>query len=57
MTRLLAAALILTAATAPAFACEWNKSAAAGAKPTTVAAQPADDQPAPPPATPRQKPS
>ena len=38
MTRLFAVAMIMVAATAPAFACEWNKSAAAGSQ-STVASQ------------------
>jgi hypothetical protein len=52
MTRLFAAAMFLAVATAPAFACEWNQSAAADSKQSTVAAQPSDDQATPPPATP-----
>ncbi len=42
MTRLLAAALLLGLAAAPAFACEWNKSAESDGKTSTVASQPAD---------------
>jgi hypothetical protein len=49
MTRLLAAALLLTVAAAPAFACEWNKSVSVE-KPSTVASQPQGDQTSPPPA-------
>lgn len=49
MTRLLTAAMLLTLAAVPALACEWNKSAATDAKPSTVASQPTDDQGTPPP--------
>jgi hypothetical protein len=48
MTRLFAAAMLLTALAAPAFACEWNKSAASDQKSSTVASQPADEHSAPP---------
>jgi hypothetical protein len=60
MTRLFAAAVLLSITAAPAFACEWNQSVSTDAKPTTVAAQPAGDQnqATPPPTTPDdQKPS
>jgi hypothetical protein len=50
MSRLLTAALLLALATAPAVACPWNQSADSDAsKPSTVAAQPTDDQASPPP--------
>ncbi len=48
MIRLFAAALLLTALAAPAFACDWNKSASTDAKQSTVASQPASDQSAQP---------
>jgi hypothetical protein len=51
MTRLFAAALLLTAVATPVFACDWNKSAASDSKPSTVASQPADSHSATPPAT------
>ena len=38
MARLIAAALLIAAITAPALACEWNKSADAGSQ-STVASQ------------------
>jgi hypothetical protein len=38
MTRLIAAAALIIAITAPAFACEWNKSAGADSQ-STVASQ------------------
>ena len=38
MTRLIAAAALVIAITAPAFACEWNKSAGADSQ-STVASQ------------------
>ncbi len=50
MTRLFAAAILLATLAAPAIACEYNKSASTDTKPSTVASQPADDHPAPPPA-------
>jgi hypothetical protein len=53
MTRLLAAALFLALAAAPAFACPWQ-SVTTDAKPSTVASQPTDDQ-TPPPAPSGQK--
>jgi hypothetical protein len=43
MTRLLAAAVLLTAAIAPAFACDLEKSASTDAQKRTVASQPAND--------------
>jgi hypothetical protein len=52
MTRLLAAALVLTLAAAPAFACEWNRSASVPHRTNTATSQPADDQGTPPPSTP-----
>ena len=51
MTRLLTAALLLAAAAAPAFACDWN-SVSTDTRPSTVASQPADDHGAPPPSPP-----
>ena len=41
MTRLLTAAICLTIAAAPAFACEWQKSASTDTQKRTVASQPA----------------
>jgi hypothetical protein len=38
MSRLIAAAALIAAITAPALACEWNKSAEAGSQ-STVASQ------------------
>jgi hypothetical protein len=49
MIRLLAAALFLTLAAAPAFACPWQ-SVTTDSKSSTVASQPTDDQATPPPA-------
>lgn len=49
MTRLLAATVFLALAAAPAFACEWQKSASADTQTRTVASQPADDHSAPSP--------
>ncbi len=52
MTRLLAAALLLAATTAPAFACDyWNKSVSTDTQSNTVASQPSNDQATPPPST------
>lgn len=39
MTRLFAAALLLSAVAMPAFACEWNKSASTDSQSSTVASQ------------------
>jgi len=39
MIRLIAAALLALAVAAPAFACEWNQSAASGTQSTTTASQ------------------
>ncbi len=50
MTRLFAAAVLLSIAAMPAFACEWNKSAASDTHTSTVASQPSDDHAATPPA-------
>jgi hypothetical protein len=51
MIRLFAAALLLSVAAMPAFACEWNKSAASDTHTSTVASQPSsDDRAATPPA-------
>jgi hypothetical protein len=49
MTRLLAATVFLALAAAPAFACQWQKSASTESQTRTVASQPADDHSAPPP--------
>jgi len=59
MTRLFAAAVLLSIAAVPAFACDWNQSAASDDHTSTVASQPTDNtQTPPPPATPAdQKPS
>jgi hypothetical protein len=58
MSRLLIAAVFVTMAAAPAFACPWSDTVSTDAKPSTVAAQPTDDHGTPPPATPAdQKPS
>jgi hypothetical protein len=43
MTRLFAAALLLSVIAVPAFACEYNKSAETDGKTSTVASQPASD--------------
>jgi hypothetical protein len=45
MTRLIAAALFVVAAAAPALACEWNKSAATDSQ-STVASQAQQSKPA-----------
>jgi hypothetical protein len=51
MTRLFAAAMCLTVATAPAFACELQKSVSTDTQKRTVASQPASDHSTPPPRT------
>jgi hypothetical protein len=51
MARLLAAAVLLTVAAAPAFACDWQKSASTDAQKRTVASQPAYDHSTPPSST------
>ena len=51
MARLLAAAVLLTIAAAPAFACDWQKSTSNDAQQRTVASQPAYDHSTPPPNT------
>jgi hypothetical protein len=51
MTRLLAAAVFLTVAAAPAFACELEKSVSTDTQKRTVASQPANDHSTPPPRT------
>ncbi len=56
MTRLLAAAVLLTMAAAPAFACEFQKSVSADPQKRTVASQPDHSTPPPSAATAR-KPS
>jgi hypothetical protein len=43
MTRFLAAAVLLTALTVPAVACEWNKSASTGTQSNAVASRAAGD--------------
>ena len=43
MARLLAAALLLTVAAAPAFACDWQKSTSTDTQKRTAASQPADN--------------
>jgi hypothetical protein len=58
MTRLIAAAMLLTVAVAPAFACELEKSASTDTKNRAVASQPATQQaPLPPRKTTDRKPS
>ena len=49
MTRFLAATMVLTAATFPAFACEWNKSASTGTQSNAVASRAAGDHAMTPP--------
>jgi hypothetical protein len=56
MTRLLAAAVLLTMAAAPAFACEIEKSVSTDTQKRTVASQPDHSTP-PPSATTDRKPS
>jgi hypothetical protein len=51
MIRLLAAAVLLTVATAPAFACDLEKSVSTDTQKRTIASQPADDHSTPPPRT------
>ncbi len=51
MTRLLAAAMCLTIAAAPAFACELQKSVSTDTQKRTVASQPANDHSTPSPRT------
>jgi hypothetical protein len=43
MTRLFAAAMLLSVVAVPAFACEYNKSAETNGKTSTVASQPSND--------------
>jgi hypothetical protein len=50
MIRLSIAAVFLTIAAAPAFACPYDQSVSTDTTPKTVASQPADDQGTPPPA-------
>ena len=45
MTRLIAAAILIAAATAPALACEWNKSAGTESQ-SSVASQAQQSKPA-----------
>jgi hypothetical protein len=49
MARLLAAAVLLAVAAAPAFACDWQKSTSTDTQKRTVASQPANDHATPPP--------
>jgi hypothetical protein len=49
MARLLAAAVLLTVAAAPSFACDGQKSTSTDAQQRTVASQPAYDHSTPPP--------
>ena len=49
MTRLLAAAMLLTVVAVPAFACDWNKSVSTDTKSRAVASQSTDNHAAPPP--------
>ena len=51
MARLLAAALLLTVAAAPAFACDWQKSTSNDTQKRTVASQPSDNHSTPSPST------
>ena len=51
MARLLAAAVLLTFAAAPAFACDWQKSTSTDTQKRTVASQPAYNQSTPAPST------
>jgi hypothetical protein len=51
MARLVAAAMVLTAAAAPAFACDWQKSTSTDTQQRTVASQPAYNHSTPPPNT------
>jgi hypothetical protein len=44
MTRIFAAAMLLSVVALPALACEYNKSADTGGKQSTVASQPSNDQ-------------
>ncbi len=49
MARLLAAAVLLAVAAAPAFACDWQKSASTDTQKQTVASQPTNGHSATPP--------
>ena len=51
MARLLAAALLLTVAAAPAFACDWQKSTSNDTQKRTAASQPSDNHSTPSPST------
>jgi len=58
MTRLIAAAVLLTVAAAPAFACELQKSVSTDTQKRAIASQPAPHQtPLPPRTTADRKPS
>ena len=48
MARLLAAAVLLAVAAAPAFACDWQKSASTDTQKQTVASQPTNNHSTPP---------
>jgi hypothetical protein len=51
MDRLVAAAVLLAIAVAPAFACDWQKSTSTDTQKRTVASQPAYNQSTPAPST------
>jgi hypothetical protein len=51
MARLLAAAVLLTLAAAPAIACDWQKSTSNDTQKRTAASQPAYNQSTPAPST------
>ena len=51
MARLLAAAVLLTVAAAPAIACDWQKSTSNDTQKRTVASQPAYNHSTPAPST------
>jgi hypothetical protein len=51
MAPFFAAAVLLTIAAAPAFACDWQKSTSTDTQQRTVASQPAYDRSTPPPNT------
>jgi hypothetical protein len=57
MTRLLAAAVLLATAAAPAFACDLEKSVSTDTQKRTVASQPADHSTPAPSTTTDRKPS
>ena len=51
MARLIAAAVLLAIAVAPAFACEWQKSASTDPQKRTLASRPAYNHSTPAPST------